>query len=157
MPYKNPEDAKARHARYYMAHRDYIKAHVKRWKADNAAWASAYNKEYQTTHREQSRRYSATYRASHPEKSTQGNHRRRSKEHSLPATLTRAQWEAIKAAYKGLCAYCGKKPTRLTQDHVVPLVKGGSYTKENIVPACFFCNRSKGAKLPTAPVKLVLI
>ncbi len=43
------------------------------------------------------------------------------------------------------CAYCGK-PTAATSDHVVPYSKGGPTNIENLEPACFLCNASKGAK-----------
>lgn len=61
------------------------------------------------------------------------------------------------------CQYCGqKRPMReLTYDHVVPRSQGGRTTWENIVTACYECNREKsgrtpaqaGMKLRTVPVK----
>ena len=36
----------------------------------------------------------------------------------------------------------------LTMDHVVPLIRGGKSTKNNIVPACKECNNVKKHKLP---------
>jgi len=86
--------------------------------------------------------------------------RRRAMKQELPDTLTRTEWEAIKAAYGYRCAYCGRKEgTRspLTQDHVVPLSKRGGTIRENIVPACKSCNSSKRNNLPANPVKLVLL
>jgi 5-methylcytosine-specific restriction endonuclease McrA len=46
------------------------------------------------------------------------------------------------------CQYCGVDfPTpELTFDHVVPRVKGGRTTWENVVTACTICNVRKGAK-----------
>ena len=45
----------------------------------------------------------------------------------------------------GVCHYCGKKvgPEALTLDHVVPVARGGTSTKGNVVPACKDCNNSK--------------
>ncbi|MGK5088345.1 HNH endonuclease [Bdellovibrionota bacterium FG-2] len=56
---------------------------------------------------------------------------------------------------RGVCHYCdGKfKPTELTLDHVVPLARGGTSTKGNIVPCCAKCNQEK--KLDT-PVDRIL-
>jgi 5-methylcytosine-specific restriction endonuclease McrA len=31
-------------------------------------------------------------------------------------------------------------------DHIIPLFRGGSNCKDNVVPACFECNRQKGYK-----------
>lgn len=46
---------------------------------------------------------------------------------------------------KGLCHYCGKKfaAKELTMDHVVPVARGGSSSKGNVVPACRKCNAEK--------------
>ncbi|WP_309711200.1 HNH endonuclease [Pseudolysinimonas sp.] len=56
--------------------------------------------------------------------------------------LTPAQWAAIRAAWSG-CAYCGDPDIALQKDCVLPLSRGGSYTVENVVPACRSCNASK--------------
>lgn len=62
------------------------------------------------------------------------------------ATLTIEEWGEIKDQFHHRCAYCRQgKP--LTQDHVIPLSKGGSHTKENVVPACRSCNGRKGNRL----------
>lgn len=49
----------------------------------------------------------------------------------------------IRDKYK--CAYCGKvfKKDDLTIDHVHPQSKGGKNTWENLITACFPCNRKK--------------
>jgi len=79
-------------------------------------------------------------------------HQRKSRTKSLPCTLTGAEWSDIKATYKHKCVYCGEnKP--LTMDHIIPLSKGGTLTKNNIVPACVSCNSIKGNR----PVLLQLL
>ena len=45
------------------------------------------------------------------------------------------------------CSYCFCYPFELTQDHIVPLSKGGTHTRKNIVPSCRSCNSSKNNKL----------
>jgi len=57
-----------------------------------------------------------------------------------------AIFEDIKAAYNFRCAYCGKKTTELTKDHVVPISKGGKDRMDNIVPSCLSCNLHKSAR-----------
>lgn len=44
------------------------------------------------------------------------------------------------------CVYCGRVATQA--DHFIPLAKGGSDTKDNLVAACAPCNRDKGDQLP---------
>lgn len=46
------------------------------------------------------------------------------------------------------CQYCGKRPVRLTVDHVVPRHMGGQHSWENLVTACPSCNLRKGGRLP---------
>jgi 5-methylcytosine-specific restriction endonuclease McrA len=99
-------------------------------------------------------------RAAHPEANRTAGTRYAARKKALPATLTTEQWIAILAAYKHRCAYCGVKESKkspLTQDHVIPLSKGGGTTKENIVPACLSCNSKKRSGLPSKPVRLVLL
>jgi 5-methylcytosine-specific restriction endonuclease McrA len=46
------------------------------------------------------------------------------------------------------CQYCGAKPGKpnLTIDHVIPKVRGGKTTWDNVVCACRECNLRKGAR-----------
>ena len=60
---------------------------------------------------------------------------------------------AIRKKYKftgrEYCAYCGVKLSRYTAtiDHVIPLSRGGTDFKWNLVWCCKKCNQSKGSKL----------
>jgi len=51
---------------------------------------------------------------------------------------------------RGICYYCGRKvpPEELTMDHRIPLSRGGTSDKSNIVPACKECNAKKKYLLP---------
>ena len=58
-------------------------------------------------------------------------------------------WKNCLIYFGGECAYCGctpRKNQRLTKDHLLPISEGGETISENIVPACFTCNSSKGAE-----------
>jgi 5-methylcytosine-specific restriction endonuclease McrA len=46
------------------------------------------------------------------------------------------------------CQYCGRKNIPLTVDHVIPKVRGGNDTWENLVAACILCNNKKGNRTP---------
>lgn len=51
------------------------------------------------------------------------------------------------------CAYCGATPSEtvlLEVDHIHPVVEGGTNDMDNIVTACFDCNRGKGGRLLTS-------
>ncbi len=51
---------------------------------------------------------------------------------------------------RGICYYCKRKtnPKELTMDHKIPLSRGGTSDKINIVPACKECNNKKKYLLP---------
>jgi 5-methylcytosine-specific restriction endonuclease McrA len=62
---------------------------------------------------------------------------------------TKVEWEAIKYAYDYTCLWCGKKEPeiKLTEDHFIPLTKGGDDSIENIQPLCKPCNSLKNDRL----------
>ena len=71
---------------------------------------------------------------------------RRARKAGLTSTLTLEQWTRILTTFNNTCAYCGVGDKKLHQDHFVPILSGGEYTHDNIIPACKSCNSSKGAK-----------
>jgi len=56
-------------------------------------------------------------------------------------------WQAVMERYGYCCAYCGEKKP-LTQDHIIPLSRGGAHSTSNIVPACSSCNSRKNKRTP---------
>ncbi|WP_022850525.1 HNH endonuclease [Limisalsivibrio acetivorans] len=72
------------------------------------------------------------------------------KEKEKARLLRRKQWWKQKVD-AGVCHYCGCsfRPDELTMDHVVPLARGGTSTKGNVVPSCKECNSKKKYMLPT--------
>ncbi len=63
--------------------------------------------------------------------------------------LRSSPWWKKKIA-AGKCYYCGKDfhPSELTMDHKIPLARGGTSEKINIVTACKDCNNKKKYLLP---------
>jgi len=129
----NPEKNRARTALYR-------KANPEKCRLSVAAWAKA-NPEKEKD------RY-AKWRRANPEKTAFSVEKHRAAKHantSPEEMLTSTEWLAILAEANGHCHYCGKE-AKLTLDHVIPLSKGGKHSKDNVVPACEHCNKSKGNK-----------
>ena len=62
--------------------------------------------------------------------------------------LKKSQWWQNQVN-RGICHYCHKTASeKLTMDHVVPIARGGTSTRGNIVAACESCNRSKKLHTP---------
>ncbi len=72
-----------------------------------------------------------------------------SKEKQKARDLKNSPWWKKKIA-AGICYYCGRKfpPADLTLDHKVPLSRGGTSDKENLVASCKECNTKKKFLLP---------
>ncbi len=132
---RKPENIKKRKAyersiRENPVRREHKNFMTARWKANNKDKVAEYNKAYSSANKDYFRL---------------ATHKRNARQKRLPRSLTLAEWNETKAEFSYACAYCGKTSEKLTQDHVVPLVQGGGYTKQNIIPACKSCNSSKHA------------
>jgi 5-methylcytosine-specific restriction endonuclease McrA len=71
------------------------------------------------------------------------------RERAKARDLRKSRWWKQKIAQE-TCYYCQQKVerTELTMDHIVPLVRGGRSTKDNLVTACKSCNTKKRTMLP---------
>lgn len=147
---RSPEEKRAYNLAYYLANQEHLKAESKRYRLRHLAAV-----------KDRMRRW----RAANPDKLRAAGARRRARKASAPRNdLTAAQWREIQAAYDYRCVYCPptcwrcqRKKHALTQDHIMPLAKGGSHTADNIVPACAACNQTKFTGPPPQPVQPLLI
>lgn len=71
---------------------------------------------------------------------------RRARLMSATSTLTHEQWAEILECFGWACAYCLRSDRPLTLDHIIALVRGGTHSSDNVVPACRSCNSKKGAR-----------
>ena len=111
---------------------------------------------YRETHREairlRDRAYSQTERGRQVKRASTKTHKARQRQLRKSAkslALTRQQWDKIIRLSLGRCYWCKRKMAVPTQDHVIPLSKGGLHEASNVVAACKVCNSKKGAKRVT--------
>ncbi|MBQ9694259.1 MAG: HNH endonuclease [Kiritimatiellae bacterium] len=75
------------------------------------------------------------------------------RERNRARQLRTSEWWKTQIA-KGVCHHCGQHvaPSDLTMDHLIPVARGGTSTKGNVVPACFACNQAKAAQTPAEQI-----
>ena len=156
MPSKKPEVHQRATSRYRANHSDKVAEYLAIYRATHKKEIAAARRRWYAKNRKKLTEQARAYRAAHPEVHRLAKSKRRARERNLPNTLTADQWTAIKRLYKDCCAYCGEKK-KLTQDHVIPLLKGGGTVASNIVPACLPCNARKHTNVPEVfPARLLL-
>lgn len=107
--------------------------------------------EREKNNREYYKKYKKEWRVNNADKMNMFGQLRRSKMKQLKCELSLEDWNKILEKFNYSCTYCGKTEDdcieeygqRLHQEHIVPMNKNGSYTKNNIVPACKGYNCSK--------------
>lgn len=92
------------------------------------------------------RAYAREYLQKNPEKMREVRLRRKGRLKTQGPGLLERDWIRLCRRYGGRCAYCDCRPQKLTQDHVIPLSRGGNHSIGNILPACTTCNSKKKTK-----------
>ena len=101
--------------------------------------------------------WSKRWRLNNPEKYRIGKRQSEYKRRAILKGVTGhslSDWESLKLKWNHCCAICGMQEPftgqtfqRLTEDHIVPLSKGGSNDISNIQPLCALCNSKKSNKV----------
>ncbi len=130
------------------------------WRAKNSDRLNELNRQWRLAHPEYENGRSAKRRAANPEKTRAyfreyaRNHPelwraaraiRRSREVNAVGRYTVEEWRTKVDEFGGRCAYCSGGGD-MTMDHIIPISRGGTNWISNIVPACAWCNTSKGTK-----------
>jgi hypothetical protein len=167
MPHKNLEERHAYFRRYYELHgqqlrdrerlrylskRNEIIAKTNEYRKNNAAVIKDRKRRYHLAHAPEILQKVMKWAKEHPERHREIQSRARSKRHRLNPrpdnSLSANDWTSILEKWNHRCVYCGSSDVPLTQDHYIPLIKGGQHTADNVVPACLTCNCRKRDRHP---------
>lgn len=124
------EELKIKNRLYRESHKDVNSLRGKAWREKNKEHIKEYQKEYHNKNLDKWASYERNRRAK-----KSGNWG------SIPSWL----WEQILEFYGNVCLCCGTS-NDITQDHILPLSKGGKHTPENVQPLCGTCNYRKHTK-----------
>jgi 5-methylcytosine-specific restriction endonuclease McrA len=143
---KNRERSRAIKTAWRLRHPEKQKAARRAWEKTPAGKAA--HRRWYLANKKKAHAINARWIKAHPKI----NAARCSKRYALrrgaaSADFTAHEWAAMKAMAGGRCHYCGEERP-LTQDHVIPVSRGGRHTASNIVAACRSCNSRKKDKLP---------
>lgn len=150
----NPELERARKAAYYAAHREAVKAKQARYNAAHVEERRESQRAYYAANRDKFREYQTKYRATKPEARRSSERRRRAAKRggpterfTLPEIFERDGW---------VCGICSEPidrtlkfpdPMSVHLDHIVPISRGGSHTRDNVQATHGVCNMRKGNRL----------
>lgn len=96
--------------------------------------------------REYKRRYRIEHRDKYLEQKRSDSRNRRALKRRADGTISAREWAEILDKYGNKCLCCSRSDVDMTQDHVLPLVLGGTNTVDNVQPLCALCNSVKGTK-----------
>lgn len=155
----NKETIKAKSSAYYATNKETIYLRSRLYVESHPEQVRLYNQTYYRKNASTINAKSLAYMSAHPEFVRQQGQRRRARKANAPVNdLTAAQWREIQDIQEHRCYYCGKRcKGHLTQDHIVPLSKGGSHTVTNVLGACKSCNSRKFTGPPPVPAQPLLL
>ena len=116
-----------------------VRSRFQKWKEKNPN----YHKEYEKLH--PNKKKARNNRWTKKGLNAIAIQRRRARISELQWNFSQKDWEECLAFFDNSCCYCGTN-LNITQDHLIPVISGGGYTKDNVLPACASCNSSKNNK-----------
>jgi 5-methylcytosine-specific restriction endonuclease McrA len=131
----------ANRERYRANGRAFYARHAERLRAERQARYDA-NPE---KHREIARQAHARRMRRDPEQYRAWVRARWAREKDAAGSCTAEEWGVVLDTYGRACLCCGAEDD-LTQDHVIPLVLGGTHWPWNLQPLCRRCNSAKSAR-----------
>lgn len=145
---KYPEHAKAKAKQWYEEHKEYALTKSKEYGMLHPEIRCKAGKKYRDAHKYEISIRGKIWKQNNHGKVLEYTRKRRNIKRGTIGSHTNGEWELLKIQYGFVCPCClGQEPEiKLTEDHIIPLSKGGSDYIENIQPLCGHCNFIKHTK-----------
>ena len=117
----------------------------RKWHIKNIEYHRFLNKKYYAEDPERRKRSKRNWLNKRPEYLAIQKAIRRSREYKSQGSFSEEEWKQLKQKYNYRCLSCNRAEPeiKLTPDHVIPLILGGSSYINNIQPLCKSCNSYK--------------
>lgn len=118
----------------------------KKWRTLNPGKEKTYPEKKEDS--EKSAKRQRKWRGANRQRARSIAHKRRTRKTKAGGSYTAEEFKSMCAHYDYRCLACGKKfpLSKLTFDHIIPVIKGGTSDIGNGQPLCRSCNSSKGTK-----------
>ena len=143
----NPERKKARSARSYQRHKEKRKAEARQYYEENREAQLAKRREWYVKNRKRMLVLGEAYYQANKERFFEWRDARRARLANAEGRYTRQDVKDLYVEQDGRCAYCNCELNGTYHvDHVIPLVRGGSNSPDNLALACPTCNLRKNSR-----------
>lgn len=134
---------------YRKLHPERVRGYAHKYAQSHSAQHASYNRKLRELYPERYKAYWTKHEITHPDRIRAKRAKRRTLKTQSGGSFTPQQWRDLKASYNYTCLRCGRKEPeiKLTADHIVPVVRGGSSDIDNIQPLCGICNSHKHIKI----------
>jgi len=149
MPRKDLQKRKEYAKEYRNRKRAFVNKISSEWNKKNPEKAKKIQKDYRERNREKVRMAQKKWARLNTNKIREYSRKRRNSKFNAKGFHTQGEWELLKRQYGFICQSCNKSEPiiKLTEDHIIPLSKGGTDYIDNIQPLCGSCNCKKHTKI----------
>jgi len=128
---------------YYLEHKEERLAYAHSYRIINAAEICEKQRLARIVHLTERREYDhKRYKDNCEEMIASGHNRRTAGGKRITAQIVCE----VKLESNGICSYCNQPIVNGHIDHIIPVIKGGTNDKDNLLYVCSICNMRKGSK-----------
>ena len=157
----NKENIIKTNRKWAKANQERVKKNQKKYYEENIERIKERDRMYRLNNIERYRENFRKRAREHPEKIREANRKIRVKRMNCEGFHVCKEFDILKEKTGNICLCCktkeselknkykdlDKKYWKLTEDHIIPLAKGGSDFIDNIQPLCMYCNSVKNANI----------